>query len=35
MPTRPQNGEGSTDGEAIDTRNHLIRRGIGRGTREG
>jgi hypothetical protein len=35
MPTRPQNGEGDTDGEAIDARNHSIRRGIGRGTLEG
>lgn len=32
MPTRLKDGEGSTDGEAIDARSHLIRRGNGRGT---
>jgi len=34
MPTRLQNGEGSTDGEAIDERTHSIRRGSGHGTQE-
>jgi hypothetical protein len=34
MPTRPQNGEGSTDEEEIDERTHSIRRGIGHSTPE-
>ena len=34
MPTRQRNGEGSTGGEAIDVRTHLIRRGNGRGMLE-
>jgi hypothetical protein len=32
MPTRQRNREGSTGGEAIDARTHLIRRGNGHGT---
>jgi hypothetical protein len=35
MPTRLQNGEGRTDGEAIDACAHPIRRGSGHGTSEG
>jgi hypothetical protein len=35
MPTRQRNGEGSTDGEAIDASTHPIRRGNGHGTPEG
>jgi hypothetical protein len=35
MPTRLQNGEGRTDGEEIDNRTRLIRRGSGHGMPEG
>jgi len=35
MPTRLRNGEGRTDGEAIDTGTRPLRRGIGHGTLEG
>jgi hypothetical protein len=35
MPTRLQNGEGRTDGEAIDKRTFPIRRGSGHGTPDG
>jgi hypothetical protein len=35
MPTRLRNGEGRTDGEAVDTGTRPIRRGIGHGTLEG
>jgi hypothetical protein len=31
-PTRQRYGEGSTGGEAIDARTHLLRRGNGHGT---
>jgi len=34
MPTRQRYGEGRTDGEAIDARTHLVRRGNGHGTVE-
>jgi hypothetical protein len=34
MPTRLNNGEGSTSGEDIDERTHSIRRGNGHGTLE-
>jgi hypothetical protein len=34
MPTRQRNGEGRTDGEAIDARTCPIRRGNGNGTLE-
>jgi hypothetical protein len=34
MPTRQRYGEGCTDGEAIDERTHLVRRGNGHGTVE-
>jgi hypothetical protein len=34
MPTRLQNGEGCTDGEAVDKRTRPIRRGSGHGTPE-
>jgi hypothetical protein len=34
MPTRLNDGEGSTSGEAIDARTRSIRRGNGHGTLE-